>query len=315
MDIPIKNSRAVARLLAILLALGANHANADITVGQYSPAQSADGSIDVLAGDTLAYQIVATGPELSSGMQIIEDWPVGWDFVDAQATPVAAVSFDAASRQLTWFVEADATQSATLDVVAMANNAVQGQALNSEFTLGGSDAKLIIDSQLVTRGISGANVDLAISGTATNNQSGGGNDSRFMVSIVNNGPDTATSVIANVIINPIVENEIESGIFTNTTGQCDVNTRQCTFGDLAVGETATFDLLIQSETDVGPFTLGIDFEVTSLDVDSNLANNATFLSVFLPEDEDEGGGTLGPLGLLLLSMFVAIRRWRSAQPR
>jgi hypothetical protein len=315
--------RRLAAAFAVVSALAAPSLTtaetpAAIHVGQTSAQELVAGALRVHGGDFLHYQVVLSGdPRRDAyGLRVTETWPDGLEFIDASADPAAAAVFDPAKRELIWFADAPAGSKAVLDVTARVLSSAMGETLEGSRALSGGDA--LVDEPPPIAVQSAANVDLAVSGTSSRTRTGEFFEITYAMTIINNGPDPATAVMLEVVIDPITFDEVESGFFNNVpAGACDIDALLCDFGDLGVGESIDFEAVAQVHIDSTPISIPFDFRVTSNDTDIDQTNNQVFVSEALPEVEsDDGGGALGPgflLALLLLRRRKALATSR-AQP-
>jgi len=275
---------------------------AEIHVGQTSPQESVAGALRVQAGDLINYQIVLSGDANRDayGLRVTETWPEGLEFIDASATPAGAAVFDAVTSELTWYVDAPADATAILDVTARVLSTAMGETLDGSLAVAGVDA--LVDKPLQIAVQTSANVDLAVVGTSSRTRTGELFQITYAMTVTNNGPDPASDVVLEIVIDPITFNEIESGFFTNVpAGACDEDTLICQFGDLDVGASIDFDAVAQVHIDSTPIGIPFDFRVSSNDIEVDESNNQISVTESLPEVEsDDGGGALGPVFLLAL---------------
>lgn len=280
-----------------------------VHVSQSSLQQAAAGPIRVQAGELIEYQIVLSGNTNRDayGLQITETWPEGLEFIDASAAPAAAAVFDPATRELSWFADALVGSTAILDVTARAQSPAMGETLKGSVTVVGVAAEVEESLEIAVQ--SSANVDLAVSGTSSNTLSGDLFTISYLVTIVNNGPDPATDVILETMIDDVTLNEIEDGFFNGIPGSiCDLDTLLCQFDSLDVGETIELEAIVFVLTDSTPINIPLDFRVSSNDIDVDESNNQAFLSESLPLiEEDEGGGSMAP-GFLLALLLLRRRK-------
>ncbi|MEM9557318.1 MAG: FG-GAP-like repeat-containing protein [Acidobacteriota bacterium] len=97
--------------------------------------------------------------------------------------------------------------------------------------------------------------DLAISITESSDPATAGTDITYTVTVTNNGPDPATSVLVDGVLSGAVDFVSTSGCAEDPTGF-----PQCTLGDLVATGQASFDLVARVRASA---TAGISLEVTA----------------------------------------------------
>ncbi len=284
----------------------------ELRIEQIASEARAAGRLHASAGELVRYRLVVTNDtgRAAYGLQVIESWPEDLDFIDASATPAAAVVFDPRARELTWHLDAIAGESATLDVTARPLSTAAGKTLDRDVALKGAEAVVAASTPIAVQ--STASVDLSVTGTSNRVRTGDFFEVSYALTVANNGPDPATEVVVDLVVDPITLDEIESGFFRGAgAGLCDIDTLECRLGDLGVTETVAVEAVARVHIDSTPISVPVDFRVSSNDTDIDVTNNVAMLSESLPEIEsDEGGGAFGPGVLLVLWLFtLAGRRW------
>lgn len=265
-------------------------ASAQTSIGQQVLSNQATGQIAVftdvgvtkvvdnsapLVGADVTFTVTATnyGPSLAEQVVVTDQLPAGrLAFVSATAQP--GTTYDSATGK--WSIPSlSVGQTVSLQIVAtvQSNAAVTNSATRTAMKQ--ADINPLNDTAAATLNPV-PNVDLAVTKSVDDGDVPIGAPARFTVSVTNLGPSPATGVsLVDVLPGTLVFDPVAS----SGDGGFDPVTGIWTVGDLAVGATATYTLVVTT-SQLGTFTNLVSLQ-SSTPVDSNPANNSSSASIIV----------------------------------
>jgi len=198
------------------------------------------------------------------------------------------------------------------NIVVTAQTATAGSIANTgcvsaSGTLGDSNAANDCGTATTTTTVT--TTDVAITQSASPNPVEGGFPLTYTLTVTNNGPDPATSVV--------VTDALPTAAFvsaTPTVGTCSgTSTVSCSLGTLAAGAIETITIVIRPLN--GPGTRNNTASVTSQIGDSNLANNSSTLAVTITAGVDiQTTAVVSPATVLQGAPMTFVVTTRNAGP-
>jgi uncharacterized repeat protein (TIGR01451 family) len=236
----------------------------------------------VEAGKQLTYTLNSTnnGPSNATGVTVTDALPAGVSFVSA-ASSQGTVSF--ANGTVTIGIGNLAVGAAASSTIVVDVNSTTTGCITNTAVIGGNepDPNLANNQSTVTTPVTppviphnNSDIDLAITKIGVPNPVNVGATLTYTLTIVNNGPATATGVIVDDTLPAgltVVSTSTSQGTDTTTNGTVEAN-----LGTLADNAIATVKIVTTVDAGVGPMLVN-SATVSGEETDSNPSNNeATF---------------------------------------
>lgn len=272
---PDRDQRGVARPID---GDGDSVAFCDSGAFEFEPLSGADVSITkdddpdpVGVGEELTYTIVVTnnGPDATSDAVSVSDMlPTGVDFVSVNTTQGSCSFYPPNSIECD-LGTLDPGQTVTITVVVRPTDDVAGEIIwncaQANMADGGNDPNLGNNESCADTRVRGL-ADLSVSKGDNPDPVMAGNDLTYTVTVTNNGPSTATSVI--------LTDTLPSGVaFVSASPGCSFsapNSVICSLGTIAGGSSVVVTIVVRPNT---PGVITNTATVTAAEDDPNPGNN------------------------------------------
>jgi uncharacterized repeat protein (TIGR01451 family)/CSLREA domain-containing protein len=274
---------------SVVCDIGAYEAGANAAPGTDVSVTLSDSPDPVTVGQNLTYMAVITnnGPGGANGVALVDSLPTGVNFVStllndgtckqSAGTVYCWVGYLASGEQTILTLVVTPVSAGSISNTIMASGyETDPNAANNSFTAS------------TTVNAPPASADLSLTKTGSPNPVLVGANLTYTITVTNNGPDTATSVV----VMDVLPANLTSVSATSTQGSCSgTSTVSCALGDLAAGASATVTL-VGTPTAAGNLsnTAGITSGVSDPTLDNNSATESTTVNALPPSSPPPSGG-------------------------
>lgn len=145
---------------------------------------------------------------------------------------------------------------------------------NHQINISSQSGSLTHTAPITLRAISPTSVDLALTKTASPNPGQAGVNLSYRLSVINNGPATAT----NVTVTDTLPAGVAFVSVATTQGACSPGPVNCGLGDLAAGASAVITIVVTPST---PGQISNTASVSSSETDSDTSNNSATVNTVI----------------------------------